>query len=104
MSFFRRVAFTGIAATFGLSTAAIAAGTCATRSGPVPTGASSVGACIGATHLGCPARGPVFECRDGRWFCVKSTNYAASPPQPCTADMSGPWVWTNEQGLHWTTP
>ena len=103
MSSFKRAVLTGLAATFVLSTAAIAADTCATQSGPVPNGTYSVGVCIGATSLGCPARGPAFECRNGRWFCVKNYN-SASSTQPCAGEMSGPWVWTPEQGLHWTTP
>jgi hypothetical protein len=80
----------------------LAAETCATESGPVPEGTKAVDSCISANTLVCPGRGPVFECRNGRWFCVSNMNYASSPP--CTSDKLGPWVWTKGQGLHWTTP
>jgi hypothetical protein len=76
---------------------ALATETCATASGPVPDGTTAVDACINASNIVCPGRGPVFECRNGRWFCVRHMNYAHSPA--CTADNAGPWIWTSGQGL-----
>jgi hypothetical protein len=96
MSLFRRLVLTAIAATFGLSTAAIAADTCATRSGPVPNGTTAASACINATSLGCPARGgPVYECRNGQWFCLSSKN--RGPAVPCSSDAAGAWEWKGSE-------
>ncbi len=72
---------------------ALAAAPCATGTGPVPEGTTEVDACMNAPGSGCPARGPVFVCRDGKWYCLYRRN--EQNPQPCTADKSGPWVWNN---------
>jgi hypothetical protein len=96
MSFFERVALTGIAATISLLTPAIAADTCATRSGPVPNGTTSVAACINATSLACPARGPVYECRNGYWYCVSTTNLPQQGAQ-CSSDAAGAWEWKGNE-------
>jgi hypothetical protein len=78
---------------------ALAAETCATASGSVPDGTTAVDSCVNAANIVCPGRGPVFECRNGRWYCMHHTNRGSSPP-PCTADKAGPWIWTSGQGLH----
>jgi hypothetical protein len=95
MSFFKRVVLTGIAATIPLLSPAIAADTCATRSGPVPNGTTSVAACINATSLGCPARGAVYECRKGQWFCLSTKN--RGPAVPCPSDAAGAWEWRGNE-------
>jgi hypothetical protein len=95
MSFFKRVVLTGIAATISLLTPAIAADTCATRSGPVPNGTRSVAACINATNLGCPARGSVYECRNGYWYCLSSNN--TNPKAQCSSDAAGAWEWKGNE-------
>jgi hypothetical protein len=69
------------------------ANTCTTRSGPVPEGTTGVDACINAANLLCPGNGPVFHCRNGRWYCLYSSNHA--PLEPCPDDKSGAWFWTS---------
>jgi hypothetical protein len=71
---------------------AFAAASCATGTGPVPEGTTVVGPCMNAPTPVCPARGPVFECRDGKWYCLYNRNEQSLPP--CTADKAGAWVWT----------
>ena len=94
MSSFKRAVLTGLAATFWCSTtAAIAADTCVMQSGPVPNGTYSVGVCIGATSLGCPAVGRLSNAETAAGSSVKN-EHSASSTQPCAGEMSGPWVWT----------
>jgi hypothetical protein len=82
----------------GLSPAFAAAESCATGTGPVPEGTQVVGPCMNRPTPVCPARGPVYECKDGKWFCLYNLNH--QPLQPCTGDKAGAWVWTNDKGLH----
>jgi hypothetical protein len=96
MSSFGCVVLTGIAATIALSTAALAADTCATRSGPVPNGTRSVVTCINATDLACPARGAVYECRNGNWYCVSGMNVSQNAP-PCSSNSAGAWQWNGSE-------
>jgi hypothetical protein len=67
------------------------AGSCATRSGPAPNGTKTVVACINAADLRCPARGSVYECRNGYWYCLFGGGTDAS--QPCASAEAGAWEW-----------
>jgi hypothetical protein len=77
---------------------AIAGAPCATGTGPVADDTMLVDACMSHPDPTCPGRGPVFQCKDGKWVCVYARNQRN--PQPCTADKAGAWVWSNDQGLH----
>jgi hypothetical protein len=81
-----------------LSSALAAAGSCATGFGPVDEGTMVVQPCIGAPTPVCPGRGPILQCKDGKWFCVHK--WSQKPLEPCTADQGGAWIWTKDQGLH----
>jgi hypothetical protein len=88
----------GCGLAIALLSPALAAGeSCATGTGPVPEGTQVVGPCMNDPTPTCPARGPVYECKDGKWFCVHGRN--VQNPPPCT-NLGGAWVWSNDKGLH----
>jgi hypothetical protein len=77
---------------------ALAAASCATGTGPVPDGTQVVGPCMNRPTPVCPAKGPVFECKDGKWYCLYDRNTRDFPP--CTAEKAGAWIWTDNALQH----
>jgi hypothetical protein len=88
----------GCGLAIALLSPALAAAPCATGTGPVAEGTMLQDACMSHPDPACPGgRGPIFQCRNGQWFCVYDRK--GRDPPPCTADQAGPWVWSNDKGL-----
>jgi hypothetical protein len=88
----------GCGMAMALLTPALAAGTCLTLSGPVEEGGTAGEACMNPAALNCPAGGgPVFQCRNGKWYCQFASKHP--PHLPCADDKAGAWVWTKDKGL-----
>jgi hypothetical protein len=94
----RRTISTGLLScgiAMALLSPALAAITCATGTGPVPEGTTVVESCMGNPHPACPGQGPLFECRNGQWYCIYNSSNRRLHDQPCPPDKAGAWIWTS---------
>jgi hypothetical protein len=93
----RRIISTGFLS-YGIAMAslspALAGASCATGTGPVPEGTALVDSCMGNPRPDCPGQGPVFQCKDGKWYCLYNFTNRRPSQHPCLPEQAGAWVWT----------